>query len=98
MLRPVKAATPELAFLVVVPLKTPPPGLDAMATVIAAVEVVTVFPNVSCTETVGGPATELPAVELAGCTVKATFVAVPADTLKLALVAFVSPLEEAVRV
>ena len=82
MLRPVKAATPELAFLVVVPLQTPPPGFDAMATLIDAVEVVTRFPKVSCTETVGGPATELPAMDSAGFTVKASFVAVVADALR----------------
>jgi hypothetical protein len=98
MLRPVKAATPELAFLVVVPLKTPPPGFAPIATVIEAVEVVTVFPKVSWTETVGGPATALPAVDSAGCTVKASFVAVPGDTLMLALVPLARPVAVATSV
>jgi hypothetical protein len=66
MLRSVKLATPETAFLVLVPLRTPPPGFVPMATVIEAVEDVTVLPELSCTTTVGGPAIKFPAVVVPG--------------------------------
>ena len=101
MLRPVKTATPELAFLVVVPVNTPLPGFVAISTVIEAVEVVMVFPRLSCTTILGGPARELPAVELPGCTIKASFAAAPPVVpvmLKLVLVSPVSPAADAVRV
>ncbi|HWP23755.1 MAG TPA: hypothetical protein VNM15_06165 [Candidatus Binatia bacterium] len=69
-----------------------------MATVIDAADEVIVLPKLSWTATVGGPATELPTVELPGWTVKASLAALPAETLKLALVAPVSPLADAVSV
>ena len=85
MLSPVKAATPKLALRVVVPVKVPPPGFAAIATVIEAVEVVTILPKLSWTETVGGPAIVLPEVEFPGCVEKATFVAAAGFTMKSAL-------------
>jgi len=46
-----KVATPPDAATVVVPDSVPPPGLVPIATVMLAVEPVTVFPNASCTVT-----------------------------------------------
>src|SRR3954471_21703918 len=68
-------ATPLTAATVVVPDSVPPPGLVPMATVMPAVEPVTVFPNASCTVTCTAGLTALPAVALVGCTVKATLLA-----------------------
>ena len=98
MLRPVKTATPELAFLVVVPVNTPPPGFDAIAAVIEAVEDVTVFPKPSWTTIVGGPDNATPAPALPGCTEKASLFAAPALTLNALLVAPVRPVAEAASV
>src|SRR5262245_54321892 len=68
-----KLATPFTAATVVVPESVPPPGLLPMATVMLAVELVTVLPNESCTATCTAGLIAAPATELAGCTVKATF-------------------------
>src|SRR5262245_50075350 len=65
-------ATPPTAATVVVPDSVPPPGLKPMATVMLAVELVTVFPNVSCTATCTAGLIAAPAVVLVGCTVKAS--------------------------
>src|SRR6185369_3926562 len=66
-------ATPATAATVVVPDSVPPPGLAPMATVTLAVELVTVFPNASCTATCTDGLTAAPAVALVGCTANATF-------------------------
>ena len=47
MLRPVKLAWPEAAFIVAVPESVPAPGFVPIARVMLAVEVVTVFPFAS---------------------------------------------------
>src|SRR5688572_26283788 len=65
-------ATPDDADAVVVPDSVPPPGLVPIATVMLAVELVTVFPNASCTATCTAGEMLAPAVALLGCTVKAT--------------------------
>src|SRR5690348_1549541 len=65
-------ATPLTADTVAVPDSVPPPGLAPIATVMLAVELVTVFPNASCTATCTAGAMSAPAVELVGWTVKAT--------------------------
>src|SRR5512140_84494 len=70
-------ATPADAATVVVPVNVPPPGLVPIATVTFAVELVTVFPNASCTVTCTAGLMALPAVALAGCPVKATLEAAP---------------------
>jgi len=98
MLRSVKTATPELAFLVVVPVNTPPPGFDTIAAVIEAVEDVTVFPKLSWTTIVGGPDNAAPSPALPGCTEKASLFAAPALTLNALLVAPVRPVAEAASV
>src|SRR6185436_17536275 len=64
-------ATPLDAATVWVPDSVPPPGLVPMATVTFAVELVTVFPNASCTATCTAGLIAAPAVVLVGCTVKA---------------------------
>src|SRR5512140_892003 len=90
-------ATPAAADAVVVPDSVPPPGLVPMATVMLAVELVTVLPNVSCTAT----CTEIaaPAVVLfAGWTAKASFDAPAGLMLNATLLSPVSPLEAAVSV
>ena len=73
-LRSVKVAVPELAFLVVVPLRVPPPGLVAIPIVMDALEEVTVLPLASCTVIVSGPGMELPAVAFPGWVVNTTIV------------------------
>src|SRR5689334_8087591 len=64
-------ATPPCADTVVVPASVPPPGLVPIATVMLAVELVTVFPNASCTATCTAGLIAAPAVALVGCTAKA---------------------------
>src|SRR5512143_2092102 len=65
-------ATPLTAATVVVPDSVPPPGLVPMATVMLAVELVTVLPNASCTATCTAGAMATPAVALVGWTRKAS--------------------------
>jgi hypothetical protein len=85
MIRSVKLATPDEAFLVVVPLRVAPLGFVPMATVMEAVEEGTVLPKLSRTVTVGGPGIELPAVALPGWVVKARVLAAPGLTVNEAL-------------
>jgi hypothetical protein len=96
--RLLKLATPEVAFIVRVPLNDPPAGLVPIAMVIDADDDVTVLPKLSCTVTLGGPAIALPALALAGWVVKATLIAAAALILKALLVALVSPVADAVSV
>src|SRR6185295_9666817 len=91
-------ATPPTAALVVVPESVPLPGLAPIATVMLAVEVVTVLLKASCTVTCTAGAIATPAVALAGCTVNASLVAAAGVMLKAAEVAPVSPAEVAARV
>src|SRR3954454_15974837 len=65
-------ATPATAATVVVPDSVPPPGLAPMATVMLAVELVTVLLKASCTATCTAGAIDTPAVALPGCTLKAS--------------------------
>src|SRR5512140_959004 len=65
-------ATPLTADMVVVPDSVPPPGLVPMATVMLAVEAVTVFPNTSCTATCNAGLIVAPALALVGCWTNAT--------------------------
>src|SRR5512140_658419 len=64
-------ATPATAATVLVPDSVPPPGLVPIATVMLAVELVTVLPNASCTVTCAGEM-ETPAVAFVGWVVKAS--------------------------
>src|SRR5512140_3863307 len=91
-------ATPALADTVVVPESVPPPGLVPIATVMVAVEVVTVLLNWSCTVTCTAGEMDTPAEVLLGCRVKASLVAAAGLMVKLALEAPVSEADAAVSV
>ena len=85
MLRSLKLATPDTAFLAVVPDRVPPPGFVPMATVMEAVELVTVLPSLSRTVTVGGPGIGVPGAAFPGWVVKARAAAAPGFTVTGAL-------------
>src|SRR3954464_3262343 len=91
-------ATPLTADTVVVPDSVPPPGLVPIATVMLAVELVTVLLNASCTVTCTAGAMETPAVALVGWVVTASLAAAAGLTLNAAEVAPVSPPDAAVMV
>src|SRR5437764_676561 len=93
-----KLATPLTAATLMVPDSVPPPGLAPIATVMLAVELVTVLLNASCTVTCTAGATATPAVALVGWTVKASLLAAAGLTLNAALDAPVSAPEAAFRV
>src|SRR5688572_25271306 len=93
-----KVATPLTAATVVVPDSVPLPGLVPMATVMLAVELVTVLPNVSCTATCTAGAIAAPAVALVGCTMKASREAAAGVMLNTDEVAPVSGADAAVSV
>src|SRR5512139_3676695 len=93
-----KVATPLIADTVVVPDSVPPPGLVPIATVMFAVELVTVLLNASCTVTCTAGAIATPAVALLGCTVKATLDAAAGMMLNSDEVAPASPPEVAASV
>ena len=79
---PGKVATPPAALRVVVPDSVPPPELVPTARVMLAVDVVTRLPAASCTLTSMAGAKATPADEFPGWTVKASWEAAPAVTLK----------------
>src|SRR5512140_2440455 len=91
-------ATPALADTVVVPESVPPPGLVPIATVMLAVELVTVLLNASCTVTCTAGAIAAPAATLLGWTVKASLVAAAGLMMNVEEVAPASPLDAAVSV
>src|SRR5437016_2391976 len=91
-------ATPPTAATAVVPDSVPPPGLVPIATVMLAVELVTVLLNWSCTATCTAGAIATPAVALPGCTAKASLDAAAAVMLKAEEVAPVSGDDAAVSV
>src|SRR5256885_10667938 len=93
-----KVATPPDAATVVVPDSVPPPGLVPMATVMLAVELVTVLPNASCTVTCTAGEIATPAVAVVGWVVKATCEAAATEMLKAELPVPVSDPEAALRV
>src|SRR3954463_12991865 len=93
-----KVATPLTADTVVVPDSVPPPGLEPMATVMLAVELVTVLLKASSTVTCPAGAIATPAVAFVGWTAKATLEAAAGVMLNAAEVAPVSPPDAAVRV
>src|SRR5689334_22620884 len=98
MVRLENVATPFTAAMVAVPDSAPPPGLVPIATVMLAVELVTVLLNASCTVTCTAGAMETPAVALVGWTVKASFEAAAGVTLNADDVAPVSDAPDAVSV
>src|SRR6185436_15752256 len=91
-------ATPLTAATVAVPDSVPPPGLVPIATVMLTVELGTVLPNASCTETCTEGEIDAPAAAFAGCTVKASLDAPAALMLNAALLAPDSAPEAAVSV
>src|SRR3954469_20371809 len=91
-------ATPAEAATVAVPDSVPPPGLVPMATVMVAVELVTVLLNWSCTVTCTDGAIATPATASDGWTVKASLFGAAGLMLKPADVAAVSGADAAVSV
>src|SRR3954468_13235512 len=91
-------ATPLDAATVSVPPSVPLPGLVPMATVMLALELVTVLLNASCTVTCTDGAIATPATALLGCTENASLVAAAGLMLNAEEVAPVNPAEVAVRV
>src|ERR1043165_2840948 len=91
-------ATPPVAETVVVPRSVPPPGLVPIATVMLAVELVTVLPKTSCTATCTVGENGAPAEMLVGWTVNASLVAAAGLMSNGADVAPVSGAEAAVSV
>src|SRR5512146_786008 len=90
-----KVATPLAAATVVVPVSVPPPGLVPMATVMLAVELVTVFPNASCTATRTAGEMLAPAVAMLGWTMNPSLDAAPAVMLNGMLVKLAMPGDDA---
>jgi hypothetical protein len=92
---PLNVATPFTADTVLVPLSVPGPPLlgvpVAIATVMDAELVVTVFPPASCTVTTGCVVHAVPPVPPPGWVVNANCAAAPTVMLKALLVADVSP-------
>src|SRR5205814_337628 len=88
-------ATPAAADTVVVPDSVPPPGLVPIATVMLAVELVTVLLNASCTVTCTAGLIATPAVALVGWTAKASLEAAAGVMLNADEVAPVSAADPA---
>ena len=93
-----KLASPAVAATVAVPDNVPLPGLVPIATVMLAVELVTVLPNESCTATCNAGAIAAPAVAFVGCTAKANWEAAAGVMLNALLVAPVNVPDAAVSV
>src|SRR3954468_12252279 len=70
-----KVATPPTAATMLVPDSVPTPGLVPIATVMVAVELVTVLLNASCTVTRTAGAMDTPATALVGWVVNASLAA-----------------------
>src|SRR3954447_17120340 len=93
-----KVATPLTADTAVVPESAPPPGLVPMASVMLAVELVTVLLNASCTVTRTDGEMDTPATALEGWVVKASLAAAAGLMLNAVDAALVSGGEAAVSV
>src|SRR5512145_1678345 len=91
-------ATPATADTVLVPDSVPPPGLVPIATVMLAVELVTVLSKASRTVTRTAGAMDTPATAFVGCVVKASLVAAAGLMLNADEVAPVSGTDAAVSV
>src|SRR5512140_2753347 len=92
------AATPLAAGTVVMPDSVPPPGLVPIATVMLAVELVTVLPNASCTVTCTAGLIAAPAIAFVGWTVNVSLAAAAGVMLNGIEVAPVRAPDAAVRV
>src|SRR5512143_1478566 len=91
MLRVEKVATPATAATVVVPDSVPPPGFAPIAMVTLPVNAVAVFPKPSRAVTWTAGVMTPPALEVVGCTVKASCVAEPGVMVNAVLPAVVRP-------
>src|SRR5262245_32220825 len=91
-------ATPLTATTVVVPDSVPPLGLAPMATVMLAVEVVTVLLNASCTVTCTAGVMAAPAISSVGWVVKASLAAAAGLMLNAVDTAPASGVDDAVSV
>ena len=91
-------AMPELADCVRVPDRVPLEGFVPIASVMLALDEVTVFPPASWTETCTEGEIVAPPVAPVGCTENASLDALPTVILKLELVAELNPVAEAVSV
>src|SRR5687767_5896561 len=91
-------ATPATAATVVLPDSVPPPGLVPIATVMLAVELVTVLSKASRTVTCTAGAIATPATAFVGWTVNASLAAAAWLMLNAADVAPVNGAEDAVSV
>src|ERR1041385_8957167 len=91
MLSDGKEATPEIAANVRVPDNVPPAGFAPSATVTLPAKPVAVLPGGSSAVTGAHGLLVAPAVVVAGCTVNASWVAVPGAMVKAALVLPESP-------
>jgi hypothetical protein len=98
MLRLENVAMPLTALTVSVPASVPLAGLLLIVMLTALVAEVTRLPEPSSIETCTAGAIAAAAPTLVGCTLNTSFVAVPALTVKLLLVALVNPAEAAVNV
>src|SRR6266550_1723665 len=98
MLRLEKVATPLTAARLTVPESVPALGLAPSATVTLPLNPVAVFPWASCAVTCTAGEMGAPAPASLGCTVNASWVALPAMILKPELVAPVRPVPAAVSV
>src|SRR5271156_3440257 len=98
MLRLEKVATPLTALTVSVPASVPLAGLLLIAMLTELVAEVTMLPDPSSIVTCTAGVIAAPAPTFVGCTVSTSFVAIPALTVKLLLVALVSPGDAAVNV
>src|SRR5438445_668218 len=88
---PGNVATPATAGTVVVPERVPLPGFAPSAIVTLPVKPVAVFPCPSSAVTCTAGVMDAPAAVLVGCTVNASWVAVPGAMVNAALVAPVTP-------
>src|SRR5438034_11657587 len=88
---PLPVATPATAGTVVVPERVPLPGFAPSAIVTLPVKPVAVFPCPSSAVTCTAGVMDAPAAVLVGCTVNASWVAVPGAMVNAALVAPVTP-------
>src|SRR3954465_1467027 len=91
-------AMPATADTVLVPDSVPPPGLVPMATVMLAVELVTVLLNASCTVTCTAGVIDAPAISSVGWAVNASLAAAAGLMVNAELDAPVSAPDAAVSV
>src|SRR3989442_15805954 len=93
-----KVATPLVAATVVAPERVALPGFAPSATVTFPVKLWAVFPSASSADTWTAGVIGVPEVAFDGSTVKATWLAAPAETVNTVLVAIGGPVAPGVSV